>query len=158
MVVRVFGRDFDLLRSKAEEVRQALAGIEGIVDLAVEAQIEEPYVEIEVDLAKAEAYGIKPGDVRRAASTLLVGIEVGSLFEEQKVFDVVVWGTPETRHSLTSVRELLIDTPGGGHVHLEDVADVRVASTLTTINREALSRRVDVGFQRARAGPRRRRA
>jgi Cu/Ag efflux pump CusA len=146
MVVRVFGRDFDLLHEKAEEVRQALSGIDGIVDLTVEPQTLEPYVEIEVDLDRAEAYGIKPGDVRRAASTLLVGIEAGSLFEEQKVFDVVVWGKPETRHSLTSVRELLIDTPGGGRVHLEDVADVRVASTLTSISREALSRRLDVSF------------
>jgi Cu/Ag efflux pump CusA len=146
MVVRVFGRDFDLLQQKAKEVQQALSGVDGIVDLAVEPQTAEPYVEIEVDLAKAEEYGIKPGDVRRAASTLLVGIEAGSLFEEQKVFDVVVWGKPETRHSLTSVRELLIDTPTGGRVHLEDVADVRVASTLTSIDREALSRRLDVSF------------
>lgn len=146
MIVRVFGRDFDELRSKAEEVRRALAGIEGIVDLAVEPQIEEPYVEIEVDLEKADEYGIKPGDVRRAASTLVVGIEVGSLFEEQKVFDVVVWGTPETRRSVTSVRELLVDTPAGGHVRLEDVADVRVASGLTSIDREDLSRRIDVHF------------
>jgi Cu/Ag efflux pump CusA len=146
MVVRVFGRDWDALRAKTEEVRQALAGIRGIVDLGVEALIEEPYAEIEVDLEKAKEHGIKPGDVRRAASTLVTGIEVGSLFEEQKVFDVVVWGTPQTRHSLTSVRELLIDTPGGGHVRLQDVADVRVQSALTTINREALSRRIDVSF------------
>jgi Cu/Ag efflux pump CusA len=76
----------------------------------------------------------------------LGGIEVGSLFEEQKVFDVVVWGAPRTRHSLTSVRELLIDMPGGGHVRLEDVAEVRVASALATINREAISRRIDVSF------------
>ncbi len=146
MVVRVFGRDFDLLPVKAEEVRQALAGIEGVVDLVVEPQIKEPYVEIEVDLDKAKEYGIKPGDVRRATSTLLGGIEVGSLFEEQKVFDVVVWGAPHTRHSLTSVRELLLDRPGGGHVRLGDVADVRVASSLTAINREAISRRIDVSF------------
>ena len=147
MVVRIYGREFDALRSKAEEVRQALSGIDGIVDLAVEPQIEEPYVEVEVDLARAKQYGIKPGDVRRAASTLLGGIEVGSLFEEQKVFDVVVWGAPATRHSLTSVRELLLDLPGGGHVRLEDVAEVRVASALTTIHREAISRRIDVHFE-----------
>lgn len=146
MVVRVFGRHFDILAGKAEEVRQALAGIEGIVDLVVEPQVKEPYVEIEVDLAKAKEYGIKPGDVRRATSTLLGGIEVGSLFEEQKVFDVVVWGAPHTRHSLTSVRELLLDRPGGGHVRLGDVADVRVASSLTAIHREAISRRIDVSF------------
>jgi CzcA family heavy metal efflux pump len=146
MVVRVFGRDFEELRDKAEEVRQTLAGIEGIIDLYVEPQIEEPYIEIEVDLARADEYGIKPGDVRRAASTLLTGIQVGSLFEEQKVFDVVVWSTPETRHSVSSVRELLIDTPGGDHVRLQDVADVRVASAQTIINREAISRRIDVSF------------
>ena len=49
---------------------------------------------VRVDLAKADRYGIKPGDVRRAATTLLSGLVVGSLFQEQKVFDVVVWGTP----------------------------------------------------------------
>ena len=73
------------------------------------------------------------------------GIEVGSLFEEQKVFDVVVWGRPETRNSLSSIRQLLIDTPAGGHVRLEDVAEVRIAPNQTIINREAVSRYVDVG-------------
>jgi CzcA family heavy metal efflux pump len=147
MVVRVYGREFDALGTKAEEVRQALLRIDGVVDPAVEPRVEEPYVEIQVDLAKAKQYGVKPGDVRRAASTLLGGIEVGSLFEDQKVFDVVVWGVPESRHSLTSVRELLIDIPGGGHVRLEEVADVRVTSSLTSIKREAISRRLDVGFE-----------
>ncbi|NIM92579.1 MAG: AcrB/AcrD/AcrF family protein [Anaerolineales bacterium] len=146
IVVRIYGREFDDLRIVAEDVRQALSGIEGVVDLATELQVEEPYIEIEVDLDKADHYGLKPGDVRRAAAIILAGIEVGSLFEEQKVFDVVVWGTPNTRQSLTDVRELLIETPGGDYVRLEDVADVRLAATLNTINREAISRRIDVGL------------
>ena len=54
---------------------------------------------------RPQQHGIKPGDVRRAAAMLLSGLQVGSLFEQQKVFDVVVWSTPENRHSLTSVRE-----------------------------------------------------
>ncbi len=59
---------------------------------------EEPTIEIETDLARAQEYGIKPGDVRRAAAAILItGIQVGNLFEEQKVFDVVVKGTPEMR-------------------------------------------------------------
>ena len=66
----------------------------------MELPLEEPQVEIEVKLDAAKQYGVKPGDVRRAAATLLSGIEVGYLFEEQKVFDVVVWGVPEIRQSL----------------------------------------------------------
>jgi CzcA family heavy metal efflux pump len=146
IVVRVYGPDLPVLRQKAEEVRQALTGIEGVVDLRVESQTEEPQVEIKVDLAKAEPYGLKPGDVRRAAATLVNGLEVGNLFEEQKVFDVVVMGTPELRHSLTSLRELLIDTPSGGQVRLEDVATVRIIPAENIIKREAASRRLDVGL------------
>ena len=51
----------------------------------------------------AEQAGLKPGDIRRATTSLLSAIEVGFLFEDQKVFEVVVWGEPELRHSLTSV-------------------------------------------------------
>lgn len=146
IVVRIYGHELEVLRSSAEMVQQALTNISGVADIQVENQNEEPTLEIEVDLAKAEFYGIKPGDVRRAASTLLAGIGVGSLFEEQKVFDVVVWGTPEIRHSLTSVNNLLIDTPGGGHVRLGEVADVRMVSAPNVIKREAAQRRLDVGL------------
>jgi Cu/Ag efflux pump CusA len=82
--------------------------------------------------------------VRRAATTLLSGLVVGSLFEQEKVFDVVVWGTPQTRSSLTSVRNLLIDTPEGGHVRLGSVASVRIAPSPDIIKRQAVSRYVDV--------------
>ncbi len=145
IVVRVMGPAWGTLKAKAEEVRTALSTIAG-TSVRTEPQVLEPYIQIEVDLAKAEGYGIKPGDVRRAASTYLAGLQVGTLFEEQKTFDVVVWGTPATRNSLTSIRELLIDAPNGGHVRLEDVADVRVASTQQVINRDAVSRRIDIGL------------
>ena len=145
VVVRLYGQDLDILRAKGEEVRTLIGGIEGVANPHVSALIEEPNVEIEVDLAKAQEAGVKPGDVRRAAATLLSGMEVGNLFEEQKVFEVVVWGAPETRHSVTSVRELLIDTPGGGHVRLGDVADVRVAPSVNTITHQGVFRYLDVG-------------
>ena len=82
--------------------------------------------------------------MRRAEATLLQGIEVGSVFEDQKVFEVIVKGTPETRRSVASVRNLLIDKPDGGHVRLGDVADVRVAQTPAVIKRDAVSRYLDV--------------
>jgi CzcA family heavy metal efflux pump len=145
IVVRVYGHDLEALRAKAQEVQQAMSGVAGIVDARADLQAEEPQVEIEVNLAAAERYGIKPGDVRRAASTLLSGLQVGNLFEEQKVFDVVVWGTPAVRNSLTNIQDLLIDTPSGGHVRLGDVAAVRIVPALTMIKRDTVSRFIDVG-------------
>ncbi len=146
IVVRIFGPDLGILRSKAEEVRKALAQIDGTADVHTELQVDQPQVDIEVDLAKAQRYGLKPGDVRRAASTLVAGIDAGSLFQDQKVFQVVVWGTPQMRHSLTSIRNLLIDTPSGGQVRLGDVASVSILPTPNVIYHETVSRRIDVSL------------
>jgi Cu/Ag efflux pump CusA len=145
ITVRIYGHELDVLRSKAEELKLALSKIEGLVDLDVKHQIEEPVLQIKVDLEKAELHKIKPGDVRRSSAVLLAGIEVGSLFEEQKVFDVVVWGKPEIRSDLNRILDLTIDKPDGGHVKLADVADVRIVPSQTVIKREGISRYLDIG-------------
>jgi len=146
LVVRVYGQDLSIIRAKADEVLKAIQGIDGVADAQVDANVQEPTVEVKVDLVAAQRHGIKPGDVRRAAATLLSGVGVGSLFEQQKVFDVVVWGVPEIRQSVTGIRELLIDTPSGGHVRLGDVAEVKVVSAPNVIRRDSVSRVVDVAF------------
>jgi CzcA family heavy metal efflux pump len=144
IVVRVQGPEREVLRREAEKVAKMLAGIPGIVNPRVEAEVETPQVEIKVDLAAAGRVGLKPGDIRRAAATVFAGLEVGNLFEQQKVFEIVVWGAPESRRSLTSIRELLINTSEEGHVRLGDVAEVRVVPTPAVIEREGVTRRIDI--------------
>jgi Cu/Ag efflux pump CusA len=144
VVVRLFGQDLGILRQKAGEITAALGDVKGLTGLHPDLPQEEPTVQVEVNLEAAKASGIKPGDVRRAAATLLSGVQVGSLFQEQKVFDVVVWGAPSTRENVTSIKNLLIDTPGGGHARLGDVASVDVKPSPNVIERDAVSRRVDV--------------
>ena len=144
VVVRVLGEDLNILTIKAQEVQKMLAGIEGVVNPLADIPLQEPTLEVEVDLAAAQRHGITPGDVRRAATTLLSGLEVGQLFDDNKIFEVVVWTTPEVRSSVEAIRGLLIDTPGGGQARLGDVAQVRIAPNPTVVNREAVSRSVDV--------------
>jgi Cu/Ag efflux pump CusA len=144
VTVRIYGQDLAILETKAQAVRDAVANVGGIQDPSISTTVKEPTVEIEVNLDKAGAVGLKAGDVRRAATSLLSGIQVGSLFEEQKVFEVVVWGTPEHRANVDSIRSLLIDTPNSGLVRLSDVADVRVAAVPSVIDREGVMRYLDV--------------
>jgi Cu/Ag efflux pump CusA len=144
ITVRVYGAEEPVIREKAQEIASALKGRPGVAAVVVPPRVEAPAIEIETDLAKAERHGLKPGDVRRAASTLLGRIQVGSLFQDQKVFSVVVWGKPDIRQSLTDVSDLLIDTPDGASVRLGDVASVRIKPAELVINRDAVSRYVDV--------------
>src|SRR6266480_2169735 len=142
--VRVYGEDLGILRSKAEEIRQVLAGISGVESPEVEPQAEQQEISVKVDLEKARQYGLKPGDVRRAASALIGGITVGSLFQEQKVFDVVIWGHTDIRKDLNDVQNLLIDTESGAQVRLRDVARVSSVAAPSVIHRQGVSRRIDV--------------
>jgi Cu/Ag efflux pump CusA len=144
IVVRIFGQDLDELRARADEVKDLMSHVPGVVDEHVDFQEDVPQIDVRVDLALARRYGIKPGDVRRAAATLMSGEEVGDIFRDGKAYDVLVWSTPETRNSLTDIRDLLLDTPRGGHVRLRQVADVRVEATPNAVEREGDSRRIDV--------------
>ena len=121
-----------------------LAKIDGIKNPQIEPQAEQQAIDIEVDLEKARAFGLKPGDVRRNASALIGGITVGSLFQEQKVFDVVIWGRPDIRKDLNDIQNLMIDTESGSQVRLGDVARVAMVSTPSVIHRQGASRRIDV--------------
>jgi Cu/Ag efflux pump CusA len=142
--VRIYGTELPVLREKAEEVRKALENIDGVSNPKINATTKTPIVEVEVNLEAAQKVGIKPGDARRAAATLMQGIVVGNLFEQQKVFEVVVRGAVDVRDDLTSIRELLLDTPGGGHVQLGQIAEVRLVPNEVVIMHDDTSRRIDV--------------
>jgi len=145
IIVRLFGNNLGVLQDRASEVQQIMTETDGVVAPHVQGIVQEPNFEIQVDIAAARAQNISPGYVRRASAALLSGLEVGSLFEDQKVFEVVVWGTPEIRQNLTDIENLLIDRPGGGHVRLGDVAGVNVRPTPSVISHDATSRSLDVG-------------
>ena len=144
LVVRVYGQDLATLRREARKLHRIVSQVDGVANPRLELPVTQPTIEIETDLDRAQRFGVKPGDVRRAAATLVQGIQVGSVFEQQKVFEVVVKGVPATRNSVSSVRNLLIDGPDGGHLRLSQVADVQVAPRPIVIDRDAVSRHVDI--------------
>ena len=143
-VVRIFGQDLNVLRRQAYRVQQAISNVHGLVDLHVEPQENSPQIEVTVRLGVARRYGLKPGDVRRAAATLLASEGVANIFRNQRTYEVVVWGNPAIRRNLSDIRRLPIDTPSGGQAALGRLADVRVAATPSVIKRENASRRIDV--------------
>jgi CzcA family heavy metal efflux pump len=147
IVVRVFGEDLKVLRAKAEEINTLLAGIDGVEDQHVDISTDVPQLQIEVDLPRAAKYGLKPGDVRRAAATLVAGEEVGDIFRAGKAYDVMVWSTPQTRSSVPALENLALDTRGGGRVRLADVAKVSIQPNPNSIEREGDSRRLDVSAE-----------
>ncbi len=144
LVIRIYGENLEVLRAKAEEVKTAIGDTEGVVDLKVQPQVMVPQVEVHLRPAVAAQFGLTAGEVRRAATLLMKGIKVGEFYEDQNIFDVVVWGKPEVRANIDTLRALKIETPTGGLVPLEEVADVYIGPTPNQIMRESASRYTEV--------------
>ena len=144
LVVRVYGADLNVLQQKAGDVRAMLARVSGVAHPVVRPIPQQPTVTVKVNLAAAQRHGLRPGDIRRDATTLTSGLIVGNLYEQSKIFDVVVWGAPQTRSDLTELGNMLIDTPGGGTVALKDVASLTVRAEPAAIVHDDVLRSVEV--------------
>jgi CzcA family heavy metal efflux pump len=144
IVVRIYGSELNVLQDKAKEVGEVLSTVEGVSDLKVQPQTLVPQLAVRFNADNAGRFGLSAADVRTAINTLVNGTKVGEIYQDQKIFDVVVWGTAEQRSNIETIRELQIDLPRGGRVPLKDVADVYVAPTPNEITRESSSRRIDV--------------
>ncbi len=145
IVLRTYGEDLKTLRAKSDELLTVLQGIDGVVDAHRDVSTDVPQIRVEVDLKRAEQYDLKPGDVRRAAATIMAGEEVGDMFNRGKAYDVVVWSTPQTRTNLSSVINMPLDTPTGRRIKLSDVARVSLEPNPNAISRIGDSRYLDVG-------------
>ena len=131
------------LHALGTQIGRLMAQLNGIGQPQVTAPAVEPNVNVAIDDTKAHDAGVLPGDARRQASTLVSGLTVG-FFEQQAVFDAVVWSIPSVRQNLQDVRNLPIDTSGGGHVPLSSIASVTVGPHPVDIQHQSLSRYVDV--------------
>ena len=145
IVVRIYGPDLATLRTLAKDIEKRIGDVEGISDAHASFQTDLPHIEVEPNLAAARKYGLKPGDIRRQASTLIASEEVSDMFVGGRAYDVHVTAIPEARDSVTDVENLPLDTPSGDRVRLKDVATVRLAPTPNAIERDNQSRRIDVG-------------
>jgi CzcA family heavy metal efflux pump len=144
IVVRIYGPDLDGLRSQAAAVAKAIEGVSGVADLKVEQQVLVPQVEVRFRPEAGARFGMTAGQARSAAETLVKGSKVGEIFEEQKVFDVVVWAVDAVRDSVHALRLLPLSAAGAAQVPLGEVADVVVAPAPNVVQREHSSRRIDV--------------
>lgn len=145
VVVRISGPELAVLEQQAKEIAALIKDVPGLVDAHPSFLTNVPHISIEVKPDVAAALGLKPGDIRRQAATLIASEEVGDLFQGGRAYDVHVWSTPETRNSVTALAEVPISTPDGTTVRLGDVATIAVGPTPNAVERIKGSRKIDVG-------------
>ena len=142
IVIRVVGPELPVLRSYAAEIAEAVQGVDGIADLRVEQLVDVPQIEVLLRPRQAAQYGFSVGDLNGTIQTLLKGTVVGQVYEQDKVFDVVLRAAPDARANPNDLGRLLVDAPTGDKVPLHAVAEIGMINAPNIINRERASRRI----------------
>jgi CzcA family heavy metal efflux pump len=144
IAVKIYGADLAELRKAGQQIEQQMKTVDGVIDLQLEPQLPVPQIQIKFDRDAASRYGHTVGDLSATIETALNGKTVSKVLENQQSFDLVVWLKPEARQSLESIRNLLIDTPGGQKIPLGNIATIVEGTGPNTINRENVSRLIVV--------------
>ena len=136
VAVYIYGDDVTTLASLSNKIAGQMAKIPGLTDVQPAPLQFVPEADVQVNVAAAEKYGLTPGDVRRFAAVMMASEPVSTITSQGQVINVAVWSTPATRNSLTSLMQLPVDTPSGGHVALGKLASITVQPTPSQITRE----------------------
>jgi cobalt-zinc-cadmium resistance protein CzcA len=135
VVIKVFGDDSARLRKKAGEMLKAIADVPGIDTAVVDRAGEVPQALIDIDRDRAARYGLNIGDIEDVIEIGLAGKAATELWEGEKHFSIVV-RLPEAERSLPNLKKVLVDTPDGLHIPLEQVATFRETGGSMNISRE----------------------
>ncbi len=140
--IKVYGDNLDTLRRIASQIEAEMKLVPGVEDLFVEQQVTVPQLRIEFNREQLLLNGLSVEHMNEFVETALNGVVVSSILEGQRTFDLVVRMDDRYRENLAELRRLSIETPDGGRIPLESVANIYDAGGPNTINRENVQRRI----------------
>jgi len=142
IAIKLFGDDLAELRTYAEKIRGAMAGVEGVADLSVEQQVEIPQLHLAFDREKIARYGLRTGALSELMEAAYAGHTVSQVLEGGRTYDLMVRYRDHERSDLESIRNTLIDTPVGAKVPLKMLAEIRHDLGPNFISREDGQRKI----------------
>ncbi len=146
LAVKVFGSDLKDLEDKAEEIADVMKTIPGIEDLGIFRVLGQPNLNLTVDRAKADRFGINVADVQDAIQTAVGGNPVGQILKGEERFDLVLRYQEPFRKSVEDISNIRILAPSGERVSLGQLCDIKVGDGASMIYREANSRYIAIKY------------
>lgn len=144
IAIKLFGTDLNQMFSLANRIRGEIEGIDGLVDISVEQQIEIPQIQVKAKRNMLNHYGISVGQLNEFVDMAFAGEKVSDVYEDAKTFDLILRFDEDHRGSIEDIRNALIDAADGTKVPLSMVADVVSTAGPNTINRENVQRKIVV--------------
>lgn len=145
LAIKVFGEDLEILNDLAQEIKQAIDGVEGAADISVEKVAGLPQMSVRYQRDKIAKYGLNIADVNNLLTMNFAGLSAGSVFEGEKQFDLVVRYEEPFRRDLENLQNSFVPLPNGQQIPLRELAEISYTTGPAKISRDETKRRIVVG-------------
>lgn len=144
IAIKLFGTDLNQMFAIGNQIKGEISGIEGLVDVNVDQQVDIPQIQLKANRDMLAAYGIPVGSFNEFIDVAFGGEKLADIYEGQRRFDLVLKLNHRYTESIEGIGVALIDTYNGGKVPLSEVAQIQSVSGPSSISRENAQRKVVV--------------
>jgi heavy metal efflux system protein len=146
LAVKVFGGDLKQLEQVGQQIMAVLRRVRGIEDLGLFRVLGQPNINLVVNRAQADRYGINVADIQDAIEAAVGGKAVSEVLQGEQRFDLVVRYQEPFRRTMEDVADIRILAPSGERVALGALCDIRVEDGASMVFREASSRYIAIKY------------
>jgi cobalt-zinc-cadmium resistance protein CzcA len=146
LAIKIFGTDLKTLEAKGDEIVRLMETIKGVQDLGLFRVIGQPNLNIAVDRAKADRYGLNVSDVQDAVQTAIGGAAVTQVLQGEERYDLVVRYQSDYRTTAEAIANIRVLAPSGERVSLAQVCSIQMRDGASQIYRENNSRYVALKY------------
>lgn len=142
IAIKLFGTDLNEMYATGMKIKQCISGIDGLVDVNVDQQVETPQLQLLPNRQAMARYGITMEQFNQLVTLGFSGEKIGDIYEGQRSYDLVLRLSPQYTGSIDGVRQALIDAGNGDKVPLEEVCEIVSTSGPNSISRENVQRKL----------------
>jgi len=146
IAIKVFGEDLDILSQKGTQIKELIQNVKGAADVSVEKIVGLPQMNVTYNRTKIARYGLNIADLNEMVAMGFAGRKVGSVYEGEKRFELVVRLDKQQRKDIDNLKNLYVDLPTGGKIPLRELADISYQKGAAKISRDDTRRRIVVGI------------
>lgn len=146
VAIKIFGEDLNVLAKRAQQIKYAIKDVEGASDIIIEKTEGLPQMSVVYNRSKIARYGLNIADLNEMIALGFAGKTVGTVFEGEKRFDMVIRLDKTNRQDIDNLRNLYVPTPNGEQIPLQELAQIEYTEGPAKISRDNTRRRIVVGI------------
>ena len=139
LAVKIYGEDQKVMSNIAAQISGIIRGIEGLDHAEVETQLGQAQINIKPNYLSLSRYGLTVEDVMQVIRYGIGEEAVTQKIEGVKRFGIVA-KLKNAKQDINTLKSLILRSPSGKVVTLEEVCDITVKQGPAFIKREDLSR------------------